>query len=117
MTGYPAAPRDLPADNWEGARNFARQIAAVVNRSLQGKLNAVYGDFTLTANAGATVLTDARLSVNSWLGFMPLTAHAAAELAGGALHVAPADMNNGACTIRHANNAQTDRIFRLLIIG
>ena len=119
---YLGAPQDISGENTPGnLRIYARQIAAVVNRILQGKLNAVYrvanADFTLTANAASSTFTDARVAINSYLGFMPKTANAAAELGNGTMYVLAANMNNGAWTITHANNAQTDRTFRVLIIG
>lgn len=121
MTAYLGAPQDAGGSDLGALRTYARQIATVVNRILQGKLNAIFKsggvDFTLTANAATTVITDARLSVNSWIGFLPLTANAAAELGNGTLYALAANMNNGAWTITHANNAQTDRTFRVLIIG
>ena len=80
----------------------------------QGKLNVV-GSVTLTANAATTTYNDSRIGGESWIGFMPTTANAAAEIGGGTLYVtARAD---GSCTLNHANNAQADRSFDTLIIG
>lgn len=92
------------------------QIGQVVNRINSGKVNASI-DVTLTANAASTTITDARLASTSILLFDPVTAHAATELAAGTLYVLAANRTNGSATITHANNAQTDRTFRVLIIG
>ena len=81
---------------------------------MQGKLNAV-GSVTLTANAATTTYSDPRIGGESWIGFMPTTANAAAEIGAGTLYVtARAD---GSCILNHANNAQADRSFDMLIIG
>jgi hypothetical protein len=72
-------------------------------------------DVTLTANAGTTVVTDARIGVKSYLSMMPLNSDAAAEISGGTLYIAT--QKNGSATITHANNGTPDRYFRLLIIG
>jgi len=118
MASFPSAPRDLPNETMAGVRTWARQISTVVNNVLRGKLNAVGGTaFTLTANAGSTTLTDARLSIDSAVLFDPLTANAAAELAAGNMHVSAANRMNGSWTVAHANNAQTDRSFRYVILG
>jgi hypothetical protein len=91
-----------------------RQVASVVNRLNLGKLNCV-GTVTLAAGQASTTVTDSRADASSHIGLTPLTPDAAAEAAGGALHIA--DRGAGSFTIAHANNAQTDRIFSYLIIG
>jgi len=93
-----------------------RKLAIAVNSLLQGKLNAVIS-LTLTANAASTTITDARLTPNSFLWFMPQTANAAAEIGNGTMYVASSTLTNRSAVVTHANNAQTDRSFRVLIIG
>lgn len=93
---------------------WALRLVDVVNRSLQGKLNATV-DVTLAAGAASTTITDARISIVSYLQFTPLTADAAAEQASGNMYVSA--QQSGQATITHTNNAQTDRSFRVLIIG
>ena len=88
----------------------------IVERINRGKINASI-DVTLTASAASTTITDARLASTSILLFDPTTAHAATELAAGTMYVLAANRTNGSATITHANNAQTDRTFRVLIIG
>ena len=89
-----------------------RRIVDVVNRTLNGKLNATLS-VTLTANATSTLIKDARIGATSALMFTPLTANAAAEQA--TLYVSA--QQSGQATVEHANNAQADRQFRVLIIA
>lgn len=91
-----------------------RKLANAVNSIRAGKLNALAG-LTLTANAATSTFTDARISAQSFLNFMPQTANAVAALAG--MYVDPTTQKTGQAVITHANNAQTDRTFTVLIIG
>jgi hypothetical protein len=102
MTGYPGL----------GTAPSQREIAERVNRLLQGKLNAVT-TLTLTANAASTTLTDKRIGGATWIGLMPLTANAAAALATTWVSARA----NGSATITHANNAQVDKTYDVLLIG
>jgi hypothetical protein len=90
----------------------------ILNGALQGRINVVYShdtDFTLTANAATSTLTDARLSPGSAIIWMPRTANASAEIGAGTIyHDVP---GAGTVVINHANNAQTDRKFRIVIVG
>lgn len=110
---YQAVP-EVGTDEKEHRRRLARSINSV----LQGKLNAV-STVTLTANSATTTLTDDRITPNSFIGFMPTTANAAAALTN--LYVSNRISTNGTtignATLTHANNAQTDRTFTILIIG
>lgn len=90
-----------------------REIAERVNRILQGKLNAVMPSVTLTANADTTTLTDTRIGGATWFGFMPLTENAAAALA--SIYVT--DRLVGSATVNHANTADTDCTFDVLLVG
>jgi hypothetical protein len=109
VTGFPLAPAEL-ADE----REHRRRLAAAANRALTGKLNAAL-EVTLAASQATTTVGDPRLSHTSFIGCCPLTAHAAAEIGNGTLYVSA--QGAGSLTLAHANNAQTDRSFRLLIIG
>ena len=93
-------------------RPLDEQLISVVNAILKGRLNVTL-DVTLTANAATTTVTDARLSSQSFIGLMPKTANAAAAL--GTTYVS--SRLEKSCVLTHANNAQTDRDFTLLIIG
>jgi hypothetical protein len=108
---YPDLVRDaISEEEWRYS------AAQVVNRINRGKINAT-GSVTLTPNATSTVITDARLSIDSFVEFDPMTANAAAEKAAGSLYAATAGRGNGEWTVTHTNNAQTDRTFKYLIIG
>lgn len=73
------------------------------------------GIVTLEAGAAATTITDGRIRFDSPLILVPATANAAAELAGGALHVSEIARSNASIVISHANSPQTDRTFRYFI--
>lgn len=92
-------------------RESARALSTLITRA-----NAV-AEITLTANAGSTTLYHPTLSYYSFVGFMPQTANAAAEIGAGTIYVAQATMVEGSCVITHANNAQADRTFRVKIDG
>lgn len=100
-------------------KEHTRRIARAVNNMMQGKINAI-GTVTLTAGSATTIYSDPRISSNSYLGFMPTTANAAAALAGlyvSATQSATSTESAGTATLNHANNAQVDRSFKVLIIG
>ena len=110
MTAYQPVP-DFLVDEKEHRRQIARQV----NGLLQGKLNVAL-DVTLTANAGNTTITDARIGATSAVvPAMALTVHAASELASGNVYVD--GLTKGSCVVHHSNNAQTDRTIRFLILG
>lgn len=105
--GFPSLPVQSRVDPL-----YIRQIVETSNRVNAGKIN-VTTEITLTANAATTTLTDARLSAQSYIDLSPLTSNAAAALGG----VYYTNKVKGSATINHANNAQTDRTFTVLIIG
>lgn len=88
-----------------------RRIVDVVRSLVAGKMNVVTS-VTLAANAATTTLTDTRLGGGSFVGFTPTTANAKAE---GTPYVTA--KAKGSCTLNHANNAQVDRTYDVLIIG
>ena len=117
---FPVAPRVTTVKTLEELRVKADEGVRAINSAMSGKINALNDPefpFTCTAGAASTVLTDARLGVNSVIVFDPVTANAAAELAAGTIYVLTANRRNGAYTITHANAGTTDRTFRYLIIG
>lgn len=105
--GYPLAP-----EVWQNDVEHRRKLAQAANLALGGKMNAVT-QVTLTANSATTTLTDRRIGANTFIGFSPLTADAAAAQSG--LYVS--SQINGSATLTHANNAQADRTFNVLLIG
>ena len=115
--GYPPAPvgAAMPLLLGDAASAYwVRQVADAANNILRGKLNAT-ATVTLAASAATTTIIDVRISAFSALLFSPLTADAAAEMAVGTFFVQ--SQTSGSAILAHANNAQTDRTFRLLIIG
>jgi hypothetical protein len=105
--GYPTAP-----EYWPNEKEHRRKIAHTANLSMSGKLNAVV-QVTLAANSATTTVTDERIGGSTYFGFQPMTANAAAALGG--LYVS--SQANGTATLAHANNAQSDRTFNVLLIG
>lgn len=84
----------------------------IQNNAISGKLNVV-GELTLAPSAATTMLSDPLITRASCVSLMPLTANAAAALS--TLYFDPTD--SGAVIMRHANNAQTDRTFRYIVMG
>lgn len=104
----------LPPQFIEDDPEWKRKVGAVLLQHNQGALNNT-ATVTLTANAGSTVVTDKRAGGFSFIGFMPTTANAAAELGNGTLYVS--SQAKQTFTITHANNAQADRTFTYCILG
>ena len=99
-----------PNDPW------LRRQYEVLQQIRNGKTENV-AELTLTANAASTTITDIRISPQSVIVWHPRTANAAAEMAAGTMYITDANIGNGTATVTHANNAQTDRDFRLAIVG
>ena len=78
----------------------------------QGRSNALVLA-TLTANAASTTVTAPNCGTGSAVLLSPTTANAATALA--TTYVST--ISNGAFVLTHANNAQTDRIFRVVTLG
>lgn len=91
-----------------------REISQVVNGVLDGKLNST-GEFTCTANATTTSVTDYRAGTDSIILLMPTTANASAEIGAGTIYISTRAKQS--FTVTHANNTQTDRTFGYVIIG
>ncbi len=93
-----------------------KKIVLSLQQLAAGRSNAV-GTVTLTANAATTTVTTGNCAVGSTILLMPTTANASAEQGAGTIYIATATILNGSFVITHANNAQTDRIFRYAIVG
>jgi hypothetical protein len=93
-----------------------KKIVLSLQQLAAGRSNAV-GTVTLTASAATTLVTDKNCAAGSAILPMPTTANASAELGNGTWFVPTATILNGSFVITHANNAQTDRIFRYAIVG
>jgi hypothetical protein len=102
--------RGLPTNGEKNPRN----LAAVVNRVIQGGSNA-NGEVTLTTSSATTTVTGAHYSKDSTVIMFPMTANAATEFVSGSLYIS--DISNGSFTITHVNSATADRTFRYLVIG
>lgn len=107
-----------PPKQHEREAEHRKLLAESIWNIQDGKLYCS-GEVTLTANAATTVVTDRRLGFGTVILFMPITANAATELYGATMYVLEAniDPRNSQFTITHANNAQTDREFRYILIG
>jgi len=97
---------------WVNEKEHRGKIADALNRALLGKLNNT-GLVTLTANSTTTTLTDSRIGKDSVILLQPTTANAAAAITN-VYFGTPGDQT---VTINHANNAQTDRTFKYIVIG
>lgn len=91
-----------------------RRIAEWSIQVMQGKLNNV-GSVTLGAGVASTSVTDARVGINSFIGFMPTTANAASETGAGTMYVST--RGDGYFVITHANGASADRTFGYCVLG
>lgn len=101
----------LPS-KWYDVNDMLRRIVVAVNNILRGKTNN-YGSVTLTANSATTTLNDIRIGIDSVVLLQPTTANSAAALTNVYIGT-PGDQT---VTINHANNAQTDRTFKYIVVG
>ncbi len=93
------------------------RIWRVVNAVMdvfRGRTNST-GEFTCTAGATTTVVTDEIVSEGDWIGLMPTTANAAAEIGNGTIWIGT--VAAGSFTVTHANAVSTDRTFRYDVKG
>lgn len=91
---------------------WLRQIALAVNLLIDGQSNAT-GQFTLSAGAASTVITDLRVGINARILLMPITANAAAAQATTYI----SSIGKQTFTVSHANNSQTDKTFKYAVVG
>jgi hypothetical protein len=97
-------------------QSYLRRLWDALYKLRQGKTENVL-EVTLTPNASSTTVRDPRISPQSVLAWHATTANAAAELVSGSMFVADAGMGDGTAIVSHRNNSQTDRAFRVAIIG
>ncbi len=109
--GIQAVPEFEP-DEKEHRRKIAHGLNLVMGGKMRGTL-----DVTLAANAASTMITDPRIGYYSCILMMPMTAHASAEIAAGGIYIAQSTLVTGSAVVTHANNSETDRTFRALIIS
>lgn len=104
---FPQVPLSIPDTG-----QHLRLVSTSLNNTINGKLNST-GTIILTASATSTTLTDARISGNSVIMFMPTTANGRTALNG--LHVsARAD---GSATLTHASSGNSDQNLSYCVIG
>lgn len=103
---FPIPPRKIALD-----LETVRLIMRSLGFAMDGKLNCT-GEFTQAAGGTTTTVTNKLCNVNSVILLQPLTAHAAAALA-----VTSIVAGTEQFVVTHANNAQTDRNFKYVIIG
>lgn len=106
---YFARPR--PQEDMPDERQHRRQLAQQLGNVISGRLDCTL-QVTLTANVATTTIIDSRISLQTAVIPVPMTAHAAAEVP--TLWMVPSD---GQCVMNHANNAQTDRTFQVALVG
>ncbi|TXH55201.1 MAG: hypothetical protein E6Q97_09285 [Desulfurellales bacterium] len=88
-----------------------RQIVQSVRHAMLGNTNNT-GEVKLTAGAASTVVIDNRCTTNSVVLLQPKTANAAAAIA-----TTYPVTGEGTFTLNHANNGQTDKDFKYVIVG
>lgn len=91
-------------------KEHRRKLAEAIRRIFEGRVEWSM-PVTLTANSATTTVSHPRLRSDSHLSFMPTTSNAAGGVGG--LYVS--SQGDGTATLTHANNAQTDRVFNVLI--
>jgi hypothetical protein len=103
----------VPLD-WDDSAEHRRMLALAVLGLRNGKVDS-RDSITLTISVASTTLTDPNIGPQSFIGFMPTTANAAAEIGNGTMYVS--SRTQGSATITHANNAQADRTFAYVVLG
>ncbi len=111
-TGHTALPSVIP----KGAdlREAWRRIADFGNAVLRGGVNNVL-DITLLPNGATTTITDNRIGGTTRPTLQAMSANAAAEVGAGTIWVDTPGKYT--VVIHHANNAQTDRNFSMMLGG
>jgi hypothetical protein len=97
-----------------GDEKDLRRYAMAIQELSAGRSNAS-NTVTLTASAASTVVSFDNCSADSIPLLVPMTANAAAEVGAGTIYISA--VSHRSFTIKHANNAQTDRTFGFVCIG
>jgi hypothetical protein len=95
---------------------YSRLLWDALYKARRGKLECIV-ELTLAPGAATTTLIDERISNQTFVGFDPRTANAAAELAAGTLYILDANRTTGQVVVTHASNAQADRRYFVSLIG
>ena len=107
-----AGTRLAPSSFLHDEKEHRRQIAVYLREAHQGHLGNV-GAVTLSTATAATAVVDFRVGPSSYIGFMPTTANAAAELPN--LYVSSRSAEG--FTIAHSNTSTADRAYSYCILG
>lgn len=102
-----------PPQDQEDERKHRRSLAQAIHRLLGGRSNNVL-EVTLEANQAYTDVTDSRIGVNSVAICVPTTANAAA------IQTPYRDYTNavnGSMRLVHASDANTDKSFKVVLVG
>ena len=115
---------DAGSDDPRSIRQHLRETVRLVKNIAIGRSHNILdpsgnGTFvwTATANAASTVITDStkqRWGYFSAVIFVPMTANADAVALP---YVTQANLLPGTMTVTHVNNANTDKTYRIVIIG
>lgn len=89
-------------------------INGIIRQLIEGRSNAVV-EATLTASTTTTTVTANTCGAGSAPIPVPMTANAAAELGAGTMYTS--SVMAGSFIVTHADNGQTDRTFRFVVIG
>jgi hypothetical protein len=108
VSSYPVPPTDNPDED-----RHRRQIVQAIELLMHGKSNNVL-DVTLTANAAATTVSDARIGVTTFPSPVAVTANAAAI---DPPYVVDSNRVNGSFILVHANDSNADKTFKLYLLG
>ena len=88
----------VPPTSLDNAQKHIRLLAQAIQGTLLGRTNNII-DATMTADAAATTITDSRIGVHTVAVAIPTTAV------------------NGSMSLVHTNNSQTDKTYKLILIG
>jgi len=94
--------------------NYLLDLAQIVTRLINGKTNNC-GELTLTPSATSTTVKNILCNENSVILLTPTTANAAADVgAAGSVWVVAGDKE---FVVNHPSDADTNKIFRYIIVG
>ncbi len=102
-----------PAERYGTQEQYNVAHARFIRQLAQGKFNNLL-NVTLTKDATETVITDARIGRSTVAICIPTTANAAAIATPYKSFSAPVQ---GSMTLVHANDANADKIFKVILIG
>lgn len=102
-----------PGEKYATQEQFNHAVSRFIRLMVQGKLNNVL-DVTLDANQAATTVTSPLIGVNTVAIAVPTTANAASVTAPYRDISSPV---NGSMSLIHANDANADKTFKVILVG